>query len=228
MAILGSIRRVSATSLRLAAPGWFDLKRPGKTARRARQVPGMSTMLVGSHAETGDERKAAAAPLADTIGNNQTAAASAPGARAALPASRGRRSRKPAPRRRGRHAVVAHGTDVFADEGSPGRRPERHVPGRRQHHLQGPRARRIQSSSPRRLSRGTSSLRILDRRSSCVRRGSSVSVNQVHKFSGANGGVAGGPAGGARYRHEEGGVDRVEHHLPPTIAVGAADQFHPE
>jgi VCBS repeat-containing protein len=35
-------------------------------------------MVVGSHAETGDERKAAAAPLADTIGNNQTAAASAP------------------------------------------------------------------------------------------------------------------------------------------------------
>ncbi len=31
----------------------------------------MSTMLVGSHAETGDERKAAAAPLADTIGNTE-------------------------------------------------------------------------------------------------------------------------------------------------------------
>jgi len=34
----------------------------------------MSTMLVGSHAKTGDERKAAAAPLADTIGHTETTA----------------------------------------------------------------------------------------------------------------------------------------------------------
>lgn len=34
----------------------------------------MSTMLVGSHAETGDERKAAAAPLADTVANTETGA----------------------------------------------------------------------------------------------------------------------------------------------------------
>jgi hypothetical protein len=33
----------------------------------------MSTMLVGSHARTGDEREAAAAPLADSTGNIETA-----------------------------------------------------------------------------------------------------------------------------------------------------------
>ncbi len=38
----------------------------------------MSTMLDGSHAKTGDEHKAAAAPLPDTIENIQTAAASVP------------------------------------------------------------------------------------------------------------------------------------------------------
>ena len=45
----------------------------------------MSTMLDGSHAKTGDEHKAAAAPLPDTIENIQTAAAAPPSARAALP-----------------------------------------------------------------------------------------------------------------------------------------------
>ncbi len=39
----------------------------------------MSTMLVGSHAETGDERKAALAPLAGTIENVQAGASCATG-----------------------------------------------------------------------------------------------------------------------------------------------------
>src|SRR5437868_14499835 len=44
-------------------------------------------MLVGSHAETGDERKAAAAPLPQIIGNVQTAAGSDPLRRATCTAA---------------------------------------------------------------------------------------------------------------------------------------------
>ena len=86
---------------------------------------------------------------------------------------------------------------------SPGRRPERHIPGRRQHHIQRLRARRIrtrhQGGGPAthhcRGSRSNSRpapARVLGQR------------EPSHKFSCANGGVAGGPAGGARHRHERG------------------------
>src|SRR6185295_1224703 len=44
-------------------------------------------MLVRSHDETGDERKAAAAPLPQTIGNVQAAAGSGPLRRATCPAA---------------------------------------------------------------------------------------------------------------------------------------------
>ncbi|MDE5456843.1 hypothetical protein GWE18_29260 [Bradyrhizobium sp. CSA112] len=48
---------------------------------------GVEAMLVGSHAETGDERKAAAAPLPQIIGNVQTAAGSGPLGRATCTAA---------------------------------------------------------------------------------------------------------------------------------------------
>lgn len=51
----------------------------------------MSTMLVGSHAETGDERKAALAPLAGTIENVQAGASCATGRASDVAARRSRR-----------------------------------------------------------------------------------------------------------------------------------------
>src|SRR2546430_11746960 len=74
-------QEVSAASLRLAAPGYFDLSGWGRARPRncTRQVAGgVGGMLVGSDAETGDEWKAAAPPLPQMIGNVQTAAGSGP------------------------------------------------------------------------------------------------------------------------------------------------------
>src|SRR5947208_9695441 len=83
-------QEVSAASLRLAAPGHFDLSGWGRARPRncTRQVAaGVGAMLVGSDAETGDECKAATAPLPQMIGNVQTAAGSGPLKRATCTAA---------------------------------------------------------------------------------------------------------------------------------------------
>ena len=188
----------------------------------------MSTMLDGSHAKTGDEHKAAAAPLPDTIENIQTAAASAP-QRASGTATQVIAG-DPRSRRHGSEAGMlswltaltfslmkeARAGDpnvTFLDDGNITYKDLEH----------GAFELVTKEAVPRHII-------VEDPGQTIVLRpqGSSVSVNQVTNSADADGGVAGGPAGGARYRHERGGIDRLEHTSLRRFAVGATDQFHPE
>ena len=179
----------------------------------------MSTMLDGSHAKTGDEHKAAAAPLPDTTENVQTAAASVP-QRASGTATQVIAG-DPRSRRQGSEAGMlswltaltfslmkeARAGDpnvTFLDDGNIIYKDLEH----------GAFELVTKEAVPRHII-------VEDPGQTIVLRpqGSSVSVNQV---------VAGGPAGGARYRHKGGGIDRLEHTSLRRFADGATDQFHPE
>ena len=80
-------------------------------------------MLVGSDAETGDERKAAAAPFPQIIGNVQTAAGSGPLRRATCTAAQVTASDPRSRAHAGRFGMLwLTALDLLAWEGGPGRR----------------------------------------------------------------------------------------------------------
>ena len=188
----------------------------------------MSTMLDGSHAKTGDEHKAAAAPLPDTIENIQTAAASAP-QRASGTATQVIAG-DPRSRRHGseagmlswltaltfslmKEARAADPNVTFLDDGNITYKDLEH----------GAFELVTKEAVPRHFI-------VEDPGQTIVLRpqGSSVSVNQVTNS----------PARMAELQEAQqevlatatkgGGIDRLEHTSLRRFADGATDQFHPE
>ena len=187
----------------------------------------MSTMLVGSHAEDRGRTRAAAAPLADAIGNIETATASAP--RRASDTATQVMAGDPRSRRPGgetgilsltaltfslmKEARAADPNAIFLDDDNITYKDFEH----------GAFELVTKEAVPRHIIVEDPGVTVVLRP-----QGSSVSVNQVTNSPARMAELQAGPAGGARYRHERGGVDRVEHTSFRRFAIGATDQLHSE
>ena len=175
----------------------------------------MSTMLVGSHARTGDEREAAAAPLADSTGNIETATGRDTARRSRwLGGEAGLLSWLTALTfSLGKEAKAADPNVTFLDDGNITYKDLEH----------GAFELVTKEAVPRHIVVEDPGVTIVLRP-----QGSSVIVNQLQNSPARHGGVAGSAAGGALDRYQRGGVDRVEYTPVRQFAAGAADQLHPE